>query len=113
MFMRVNLKQQHHTIAESVRLVTSTEGSPWADLHGGTFMLTQDQLCSPACVLEPGLYEAELPDGANVQLDLFAVRQHEGYISGTFSTVNRTGQVLLQRSRLLENAPDNRITGRA
>lgn len=112
MFMRVNLKQQQHTVAESVRLVTANAGAAWTDLHEGTFMLTQDQLCSPSCAIEPGLYEAELPDGANVQLDLFAVRQHEGYLSGTFRAVNRTGQVLLQRSRPVEAVLETRTATR-
>lgn len=107
--MRVQIRNHQELIADAVRIIPVTAGSQGGEDAPvrGSYMLTRDHLVSQNFHLKAGDYQLVLPDGAQLDVTLCEVREHEGYLSGTFATRSRGGRVLLQRPLLaqLQGAP--------
>lgn len=104
--MRVQLRHHNRLIAESVRIVPASSKASPTDSSSvrGSYMLTRDHLVEANYSLRAGDYQLVLADGAQLDITLCEVREHDGYLSGTFATRSREGQLLLQRPLLAQLA---------
>lgn len=104
--MRVQLRHHNRLIADSVRIVPSAIKASTNDSSPvrGSYMLTRDHLIEANYALKAGDYQLVLADGAHLDITLCEVREHDGYLSGTFATRSREGRMLLQRPLLAQLA---------